>query len=273
MPRCWWYVCSVSTNSYPPLSHKLRTTVRDLQRAANRDEARQFIVEGVRACEALSATTLLPDLIVVRHDADIRASRVAASMALQGVEVVTASTRDMELMCDAVTPQDLLAVVPFPAERPLGDRVVMLDGVRDPGNAGTIVRTAAWFGFSDVVFLDGCVDPFHTKVIRSTVGSLAHVNIIRDATVEAIRTAWNDRGAVIASVVSGGASPDAVHTSGSAVMVLVGGEADGLSDQAMAMATQRVTIPGNSDVESLNAAIAAAILCYAFRAANAAGDV
>ncbi|MBU3742129.1 MAG: RNA methyltransferase [Candidatus Kapabacteria bacterium] len=251
---------------YPPLSHKLRTSVRDLQRAVHRDATRTFVVEGVRACEALAGAALRPDLVIIRQDADQRALQVATTMAMLGVDVVTASTRDMELMCDAVTPQDVMAVVPFPAERPLGDRVVVLDGIADPGNAGTIVRTAAWFGFTDVVFLSGCVDPFHPKVVRSTVGTHARINVLRDASINAFRNAWHERGPIVAAVVDSGVTPDSVDRSASAVALLIGGEANGLSDAALDAATIRLTIPGSGDVESLNAAVAAAILCYEFRA-------
>lgn len=250
---------------FPPLSHKLRTSVRDLQRAVNRDATRTFVVEGVRACEALAGSTLLPDLVILREDADHRARQVAMTMAMVGVDVVTATMRDMELMSDAVTPQDIMAVVPFPIEHPLGDRVVVLDGIADPGNAGTIVRTAAWFGFTDVVFLAGCVDPFHPKVVRSTVGALTRINVLRDSSIVAFNQAWNARGPIIAAVVERGITPDSVDRSTSAVALLIGGEANGLSDAALRSATIRLTIPGTGDVESLNAAVAAAILCYAFR--------
>lgn len=249
---------------YPPLPHKLRTSIRDLQRAAHRDASRTFVVEGVRACEALLGSSLTPDVVVVGRDADDRALRAAAAFSMMGVEVLQALPREMELMCDAKSPQDLLALVPFPQTRPLGDRLVVLDGVRDPGNAGTIIRTAAWFGFSDVVVLEGSVDPFHPKVVRSTAGVIARMNILRDASTDEWTSQWRDRGPVVATVVHGGTPPADVAI-GNAVAILIGSEADGLSAASLSAATHSITIPGSAGVESLNAAIAAGILCYTFR--------
>ena len=249
---------------YPPLPHKLRTSIRDLQRARYRDATRTFVVEGVRACEALLGSALVPDVVVVGRDADPRAMQAASAFALMGVDVLQALPRELELMCDASTPQELLAVVPFPSSRPLGDRIVVLDGVRDPGNAGTIIRTAAWFGFTDAVVLEGSVDPFHPKVVRSTAGVIARMNILRDATTETWTSAWNARGPIVATVVHGGTPPADVSVH-DAVAILIGSEADGLSAASIAAASQLVTIPGTAGVESLNAAIAAGILCYEFR--------
>lgn len=260
-PLKWSYLCAVSTSSYPVLTHKLRTYVRDLQRASERDARRCFVVEGVRACEELLAGTLAPNLVVMRAQADERTQRTVAAFVAAGAPVFEASERHMDMMCDTRTPQAMLAVVDFPEVHPLGTHAIVLDGLRDPGNAGTIIRTCAWFGFSDVVFLDNCVDPFHPKVVRSAVGSLAHVNVVRDAVLPAVLHEWNDRGPIVATTVSGGIVPSALESMESA-LVLVGSEADGLSAVALNKSAITVTIPRYGHAESLNAAIAASIVCY-----------
>lgn len=248
------------TPPYPRISQRLRTSLRTLQRAAERDARRQFVVEGLRACEDACAAGARPDVVVVHADADARTLEVARTYAERGAEMWSATTHDMELICDATSPQGIVAVLPFPAERAQGDRVIVLDGLRDPGNAGTIVRTAAWFGFTDVVFLQGCVDPFHPKVVRSTAGALTRVNVLRDASIDTVVAAWGGRGPIVATVVDGGMMPSDLVRHDS-IMLLVGSEANGLSETVQRIATHRVTIHG-AGTESLNAAVATAILCY-----------
>ena len=139
-------------------------------------------------------------------------------------------------------------------------QVVVLDRIADPGNLGTIVRTAAAVGAAGVVLLPGCVDPFNGKAVRSTAGAIFRTPIVVDATVDEL-TALDGR-TVIATTADAGQSPFTLIVE-SPVAWLIGSEAHGLDPDVASVAEMTVSIPMVAGVESLNAAVAAAICLYA----------
>jgi TrmH family RNA methyltransferase len=169
-----------------------------------------------------------------------------------GVSPVLVESHVLAKVSDTEAPQGPVAVMRIPSSRPVS-RVTVVVGVADPGNAGTIVRTAAAFGL-DIVPRDGAVDLWAPKVLRAGAG--AHFRTT-------IGSHPPDR--AIAAVVSGGISPRALSgTLDPDVLwsVLIGSEAHGLADDVVSLATVRVTIPMPGGTESLNAAVAAAVLMY-----------
>lgn len=166
-------------------------------------------------------------------------------------------------MADAAAPQDILLVAPFFDEVPLGPRVVILDAVSDPGNVGTIIRSAVWFGCTDVVLGEGCADLYNPKVVRSTAGALARINVLRKRSIVDVVPELGQR-PIIAATARGGAEPTALHDMSTWAM-LIGSEAHGLHEDISALATMTITVPGGHGAESLNAAVAASILLYEAR--------
>ncbi|HCN05374.1 MAG TPA: RNA methyltransferase [Bacteroidetes bacterium] len=158
-------------------------------------------------------------------------------------------------MTDTATPQDIVALARIPERRQPGARLLVLDGLSDPGNVGTIIRTAAWFGVSDIVLHGHGVDPYAPKVVRSAAGALFRSNIIEELDV------MFDGRPILVSEPFGGAPPSQIADLPSWALV-IGSEAHGVSDILRKRATQSVTIPGGHGTESLNAAIAASILLY-----------
>lgn len=249
---------------FPTLPQKLRKLFRDLQRSSHRDAEKLFIAEGTHVCNDIMHGHVYPRYVVLRGDATAQAVRVAEHAADHGAEVYIGTAHDVDLITDAATPQDILAAFPYLHEGALGARVLMLDAVADPGNVGTIIRTAAWFGWTDVVLGTGSADIYNAKVVRSTAGALVRVNIHRRADLHTMVRQVTD-GPIIAAVATGGADPKSCDQPARCTLI-IGSEAHGIDEELLHACTHRVTIPGGNGVESLNAAVAAGMLMYALHA-------
>lgn len=163
----------------------------------------------------------------------------------------------MREMTSLDTPAGLIALVEAPAEREERRGVtVVLDAVQDPGNVGTILRTAEAFGVASVVALKGSVDLFAPKVVRASSGSVFRVPVKRQGAWEELDRAGRP---VFVSTVRGGAAPASVDWNKGALLV-IGNEGRGVSEALLAQG-RAVSIP-TCGVESLNAAVAASILIY-----------
>ena len=160
------------------------------------------------------------------------------------------------------SPSSILAVLARPAAKPLDFAqlrvgfTLALDAVQDPGNVGTIIRIADWYGFDRLLIGEGCADPFSQKVVNASKGSLARAELHRVDLPATLATAG-------VPVLGCDLDGESIHTlaAPAAAIVVVGSEGRGLSPAVRATVTQRVTIPSYGRAESLNAAIAAAIVC------------
>ena len=171
-----------------------------------------------------------------------------------------------EKIADATTPQPILAAVRF-HEMSLGDvsfagTVLVLHNVRDPGNVGTMIRSAAAFGATAVVLSGHSVDPYNPKTLRATAGAIFQLPVVVAPDFDAVVTAARARDShVVATVVRGGESLSESSLSGP-VTIVIGSEAEGLSDHEAAQADRRVTLKMSGPTESLNAGVTAGIVLY-----------
>lgn len=202
-----------------------------------------------------------PIVVIIRDDASDESIGIAETFLSRGAEVFACGSKDMGLMSDTAAPSDILLTAPMFPEAPVGPRIVVLDGVADPGNVGTIIRTAAWFGCTDVVLSADSADVYNPKVVRSSAGAIARINIRRRRDVTAELNAVGAR-PLIATVARGGAAPQDLGRM-TEYGLIIGSEARGIRPEVLALANTAVTIPGGNGVESLNAAVAAAVVLYA----------
>ena len=234
--------------------------LRSLKDAKARREAGLFLVEGeVMIREALGCGLKLRELAAEEAHADF--AREVCDDA-RGF-IVTRSL--LETICDTRTPQGVCAAFELPepvALEQLPERVVALDGVQDPGNLGTIWRTADAAGFQALLLGAGGADPLSPKVQRAAMGSgfrvpFCHAPELADALLQLRKRGYR----VFASDLSGAdfyARPDA----GEKFVLVIGNEARGISDAVREAADCRVKLPMRGGAESLNAAVAAGIMMY-----------
>lgn len=190
---------------------------------------------------------------------------VLARLPETGVRVYTLDAATFARVSDASTPQPLLASVPLPISEldsiTLEGLVLVLHDVRDPGNAGTLIRSADASGASGVVFTGHSVDPFNPKTLRASAGSVFHVPVVvaeLDDALESLRA----RGArIYATVVRGGLSHRIIDFT-TASAVLIGNEAEGLSDAVVADCDAAISIEMAGESESLNAGVAGSLIAF-----------
>ena len=234
--------------------------LRSLKDAKARREAGLFLVEGeVMIREALGCGLKLRELAAEESHADF-AREVCGNA--RGF-IVTRSL--LETICDTRTPQGVCAAFEQPepvALEQLPERIVALDGVQDPGNLGTIWRTADAAGFQALLLGAGGADPLSPKVQRAAMGSGFRVPFCHAPELAESLIALRKRGyRVFASDLSGAdfyARPDA----GERFVLVIGNEARGISDAVREAADCRVKLPMRGGAESLNAAVAAGIMMY-----------
>ena len=172
----------------------------------------------------------------------------------------------LEKLSDVPAPQGVVFTLPLPPLEealPEGERFLALDQLRDPGNVGTVLRTADAFGLDGVILLGDCADPFSPKVVRSAMGSLFRARLCR-MSGEALRAQLAGRGIPLCAAALGEDSIPVTGVDLHRACVVVGNEAHGVSPEVLALCDKRIIIPIQS-AESLNAGVAAGILMWEMR--------
>jgi len=190
---------------------------------------------------------------------------------LEDVNVQVASGKEMEMMSQLKSSSEVLAVFKLP-EQPvfnfeqMDDYILALDDIRDPGNLGTIIRTADWFGIKTILCSHETVDAYNPKVIQATMGSLSRVQV-HHVDLKTVLSEMPVDIDVYGAYLHG-EPVNKINKTGKGV-ILIGSEAHGISKDYLPLITHKVTIPsfsrGKSGAESLNASAATSILCYEFR--------
>lgn len=239
--------------------------VRSLQRRRRvRDRENAFVAEGARWAQEFIAAEYGPELIF--HSSPLRDHEEALLGRLRslGGQVVPVSDDVMASLSDTESPQNLLVVARKPELVPPADRdlVIVADQLRDPGNLGTLLRTALAAGVDQLLLLEGTVDPYNPKVVRAAMGAQLHqpLRLCRPDELEGQLeglTLW-------LAAVEGGAPYTEVDWRPPTALI-IGGEAHGARDLIQRLAHKRTHIPISGPSDSLNAAIAAAILIFEIR--------
>lgn len=248
---------------------KLLTVARALGHRKAREERGRFVAEGVRAVEELLRSPLAVDGVLVEEGAT-DGPRVAALVTVaeaRGITVDRVSARDFASAAGTDAPQGILAVAQVPARTlaslPPVTRLLVLDAVQDPGNAGTILRTAAALGVTATVALPGTVDLWNAKVVRSAMGTtFTHPTLT--GTVEALTAFLSERAIPLWGADAHG-TPVSTLAAPTSLALAVGNEGAGLTDVVRGACAHTVALPIAAGVESLNVAVATGILLYALR--------
>jgi RNA methyltransferase, TrmH family len=238
---------------------------RSLARAKERETAQQFLIEGTRLIQEAKRAGMNPALAfyersALQHDGRVR--QLVVGLQAQMREVFEVSATVMRALSDTESPQGIAAVFHLPRVTPPSKLrlVLILDGMRDPGNLGTMLRTA-WAANVDAVYLaPETVDAFNPKVVRAAMGAHFHVPLL-SASWDEIR----DRLESIPRIYLSDAQGEIPYTRADwspPCALIVGGEARGAGEQARQIATATISIPMPGKAESLNAAVAAGVLLF-----------
>jgi TrmH family RNA methyltransferase len=236
------------------LSKKLVKDIQSLGRKKHREETGLFVAEGPKT--VLELLDLIPGQIetVIATEEWSTGHRSK----LQPFPLITVPEKDLEKITQLQTPNEVLIVAKqLRTIRPVTSEglVLFLDRIQDPGNLGTIIRIADWFGLIHVVCTEVCSDVYNPKVIQSTMASIARVNVWYDQEAN-----WLDDAAVplIATTMKG----KSVYEKGKLTegVIMIGNESRGLDEVFLAKATEKISIPRYGGAESLNAAVAAGIV-------------
>ena len=235
--------------------------VRSLARRRVREREGRFVVEGTRLVDEVARAGIEPALLLYTDAwATSNAGRdLLARLPAPTVGAWLVTDEVLAACADTETPQGLLAVAPVPRIPPGPGLVLVIDGVRDPGNLGTILRSAEAAGAGQVLLAPGTVDLYNPKVVRGAMG--AHFRLAAEAAGwRAIAERLTGRTVWLADA-AGDVAYDRVDWTVPSALI-VGGEAEGAGEEAAALAGGRVYIPMAGGTESLNAAMAATVVLF-----------
>ena len=250
---------------------KLLTLARDLRRRKAREKHSLFVAEGVRSVEELLRSHLaVRGVLVAPQLADApRGRALRKTLDESGIEVTEVSEKDFRSAAETESPQGVMAIGEVP-ERLLDTlnvagvcRLIVLDGVQDPGNAGTIVRTAAALGATATIALPGTVDLWNPKVIRSSMGAQFQHPAFHAGIDDLLSFLQRKQIELWATDASGSALEKAGAPT--RLAIAVGNEGSGLSPAIRAKAQRTISLPIAGNVESLNVAVATGIILYQLR--------
>jgi TrmH family RNA methyltransferase len=233
-----------------------------------REEEQLFVIEGDKIVkEFLSAGIKVRNLIAQKNFI----ATLPDSMILLAKEIEEVSYIELKQISTLKTPHNALAIVPMPSRKyEISDLFnglsVALDVVQDPGNLGTIIRAAAWFGIKNIICSTDSVDVYNPKVIQASMGAILHVNVYYSDLKKILIKAGEKKLPVFGALLEGDSIYD--HKLGNKGIILLGNESKGISQDLMPYITDRIKIPGKGEplpgIESLNVGMAASIFISEF---------
>ncbi len=230
----------------------------------DRHHERLFVIEGVRLVEEALRSGARFALTVYNPEQLVTTERGAALQAAVGrlPHAYAAPPEVIQAVTDTVTPQGIVAAVGWPELEPARSGVqLVLDAVQDPGNVGTLLRTAEATGVSQVICLTGSADVYSPKVVRAAMGAHFRLPIVQDVD-------WDEASGLLVTAdnvyaaVANATMPYYAADWRQPSALVIGNEANGVSETALAIATKQISIPMVGPVESLNAAVAGSVILF-----------
>lgn len=254
--------------------------VANLKQKKYRTESGAFFAEGLRAVKEAAQFADMTDLFFTKTEEEKLRDIVKLAEA-KGARLYCVDEKVMAKLSDTKTPQGVLAVIKMPEndlrqlrpgafskertdtfELDNNAPVLILDRVQDPGNLGTIIRTADAVGALGIILLEGCVDAFSPKVVRASMGSLFHLPVVQDVTAEEALT-WCYRNGYEPAATALNNAQNLYKADVSKKMAFIfGNEANGVAEELQAAAETRFFIPMAGMAESMNVAMAAGIILF-----------
>lgn len=230
------------------------TAWKALKDRKGRRESGCFLVEGRKMVEEALASAFDVEAVLVQEGVSFPDGLT--------MPVYELPAHVLAAVCDTKTPQGIATVVRMKEQSALGKHIVVLDGVQDPGNVGTIIRTADAAGLDGVLLSNQCADVFSPKVLRATMGSIFRMNLRTTDDLPGELTKLREKGYSILSSQLDGTPFYEREKVAERFALIIGNEGNGVSEQVQQTATHQVRLPMRGGAESLNAAIAAAIMMY-----------
>ena len=238
----------------------------ELKQKKYRTQNGLYLAEGLRTAEEAVAYKAVETLFYVATD-DERTMRLLEDAAAQNIKLVCVSENVMKKIADTETPQGIIAVCKMHQPKlenllASGKMLLVLDRVGDPGNIGTMLRTADAAGIGGLVLLKGCADIYAPKTVRSSMGSLFHIPVLSGVSEQEFVSAAKKAGYdLLVTCLDGADNLYKADLSGRIAFVM-GNEAGGVSESLLEQADKRVYIPMAGRAESLNVAMAAGIVMF-----------
>lgn len=215
-----------------------------------RDKSNKYLIEGLHlVTEALKYDII--DTIIIREDFNYETN----------IKHIIVSSEVMKKLSDNPSIPKIMAVVNKKESTIKGNKILLLDRLQDPGNLGTIIRSAVAFNFDTIILSNDTVDLYNSKVLRSTQGMLFNINILRQDLTNVINELKNNNYTIYGTKVDNGYEVKEINNINKFALI-IGNEGTGISDNILKQCDKYLYIKMNNNCESLNAGVAASILMY-----------
>lgn len=242
--------------------------IRKLKEKKYRDMSGEYIIEGIKLIEEAIQEGAQINRIVVCEDC-IRDGNIEQKVLYEiaKYDCIYVSEKVFGILTDVKTPQGILAIIKKRGKEAeidfKEDIIIALDGIQDPGNLGTILRTLDSAGLKQVILSEKCADPYNPKVVRSTMGAIFRIHMIETENfVQTLNQLKKHKFRILATSLE--KSESIYHIDYYKKVMIIGNEANGVSSEVLSIADGTIKIPMLGKTESLNAAVATGIIVYEY---------
>lgn len=213
----------------------------------------KFLIEGYHLVKEAYQANVLKEVLVVNSNANY-----------EGVSVIKVNEQIIKKLSSTITPQDIIGICEIPKNKDIkGKKILLLDNINDPGNLGTLIRSSLGFGIDTIVLSEDCVDLYNEKVIRSTQGALFKINIIIDDLKKVINELKEKDIKIYGTSLESSKFLQQYNVKNN-YAILLGNEAQGVKKELLELTDENIKIEIDTRLESLNVAVAGAIIMYHF---------
>ena len=242
-------------------NNNLFKEIKKLKEKKHRIKSNKYLIEGLRFVEEAIKSKVSIDSIIFTESFKEKNPDLFLKIN-ENIKLIQMNEALLKQLCSTENPQGIVGVINMQnKELKSGELVVLVDKVQDPGNMGTIIRTAHAAGAAGIVMTKGTVDIYNDKTLRSTMGSIFYIPIVEDDSLDFVKSLKKEGYKLVVSSLQGKNNFFEENLQGK-VMIAVGNEGNGVSDEVYDIADIKVKIPMPGESESLNVAVATSIMIY-----------
>ncbi|MBS5968200.1 MAG: RNA methyltransferase [Clostridium perfringens] len=242
-------------------NNNLFKEIKKLKEKKHRIKSNKYLIEGLRFVEEAIKSKVSIDSIIFTESFKEKNPDLFLKIN-ENIKLIQMNEALLKQLCSTENPQGIVGVINMQnKELKSGELVVLVDKVQDPGNMGTIIRTAHAAGAAGIVMTKGTVDIYNDKTLRSTMGSIFYIPIVEDDSLDFVKSLKKEGYKLVVSSLQGKNNFFEENLKGK-VMIAVGNEGNGVSDEVYDIADIKVKIPMPGEAESLNVAVATSIMIY-----------